>query len=148
MKWISEKRKQLCQGDPAIVSHLTSLLSFLVSGEQRQTRRGREGELFKTLPISHPLRFKKIQDLISKKIIGNEHFFAKLFFLLHLGGQDWKLLAEKLGLRADEIRFLDFRVKDPCEGALNRVASQGSLNVGDLYNYLVELGYPLIADEL
>lgn len=64
------------------------------------------------------------------------------------GGQDWKLLAEKLGLRADEIRFLDFRVKDPCEGALNRVASQGSLNVGDLYNYLVELGYPLIADEL
>ena len=42
----------------------------------------------------------------------------------------------------------DFRVKDPCEGALNRVAAQGSLNVGDLYNYLVELGYPLIADEL
>lgn len=81
-------------------------------------------------------------------MIGNEHFFAKLFFLLDLGGQDWKLLAEKLGLRADEIRFLDFRVKDPCEGALNRVAAQGSLNVGDLYNYLVELGYPLIADEL
>lgn len=30
----------------------------------------------------------------------------------------------------------------------NRVAAQDSLNVGDLYNLLFELGYLLIADEL
>ncbi|PFX19099.1 putative serine/threonine-protein kinase pats1 [Stylophora pistillata] len=64
------------------------------------------------------------------------------------GGQDWKLLAEKLGLHPDEIRYLDYRVRNPCEGVLIRAAAQDSVNVGDLYNLLVELGYPLIADEL
>ena len=60
----------------------------------------------------------------------------------------WKLVAEKLGLNQDEIRFLDLRHKNPVEALLNFITSQRSMNVGELYNILCECGIPVIADKL
>ena len=60
----------------------------------------------------------------------------------------WKLVAEKLGLNQDEIRFLDLRHTNPVEALLNFITSQRSINVGELYNILCECGIPVIADKL
>ena len=32
-----------------------------------------------------------------------------------VGGEEWKLVAEELGLSAREIRYIDKRVMNPCE---------------------------------
>ena len=60
----------------------------------------------------------------------------------------WKLVAEKLGLNQDEIRFLDQRHKNPVEALLIFITNQRSMNVGELYNILCECGIPVIADKL
>lgn len=58
-------------------------------------------------------------------------------------------LAEKLGLTPAEIRFLDNRVLNPCEAALVHARKQRLiLNVGDLYDRLVECELPRLADIL
>ena len=54
------------------------------------------------------------------------------------GGDEWKLLAEKLGMSYDEIRVLDKRTLNPCDVALNLVANSRHLNVGEVYDILVE----------
>ena len=64
----------------------------------------------------------------------------------------WKLVAEKLGLNQDEIRFLDLRQKNPVEALLifitNQRPAERPMNVGELYNILCECGIPVIADKL
>ncbi|XP_020622236.1 uncharacterized protein LOC110059849 isoform X1 [Orbicella faveolata] len=63
-------------------------------------------------------------------------------------GDDWKLVAEELGLNPAEIRFLDNRILNPAEATLSYVAHQRLLTVGDLYGVLAACHFPLIADDL
>ena len=62
------------------------------------------------------------------------------------------IVAEKLGLNQDEIRFLDLRQKNPVEALLifitNQRPAERPMNVGELYNILCECGIPVIADKL
>ncbi|XP_015749583.1 PREDICTED: uncharacterized protein LOC107329408 isoform X2 [Acropora digitifera] len=60
----------------------------------------------------------------------------------------WKVVAERLGLRANEIKYFDMRYPNPCEAALTFVAQYRGLNVDDLYDVLTECGMPLLADIL
>ena len=71
-----------------------------------------------------------------------------LVFLYVAGGDDWKIVAEKLGLTPLEIRFLDNRVLNPADVAQSYVASQRLLTVGNLYDVLAACNLPLIADDL
>ena len=71
-----------------------------------------------------------------------------MFFFYVAGGDDWKLVAEELGLKPFEIRFLDKRFLNPAEGALSYVAHKRILKVGDLYDVLAACDLPLIADDL
>ena len=60
----------------------------------------------------------------------------------------WKLVAERLGLRANEIKFLDMRYPNPSEAALTFVAQYHGMNVDYLYDVLTECGMPALADIL
>ena len=73
---------------------------------------------------------------------------TRLVFLYVAGGDDWKLVAEKLGLTPLEIRFLDNRVLNPADAALSYIAHQRLLTVGNLYDVLASCNLPLIADDL
>lgn len=64
------------------------------------------------------------------------------------GGDEWKEIAEGLGLTPREIRFLDKRHRNPMDAALAFAARQGSLSVGELYDLLDERGFPMLADLL
>ncbi|KAJ7363165.1 hypothetical protein OS493_011443, partial [Desmophyllum pertusum] len=64
------------------------------------------------------------------------------------GGEEWQLVAEKLGLRPNEIRYLDKRTMNPCIEALVHSRNQRFINVDTLYNVLVECGFPMLADLL
>ena len=64
------------------------------------------------------------------------------------GGEEWKYVAEKLGLRPTEIRYLDKRVLNPCDAALAFISQRRHINVDDLYDVLTECGYPVLADTL
>ena len=58
-------------------------------------------------------------------------------------------LAERLGLTSAEIRFLDKRVLNPCDAALEHARKQRLIqNVGDLYDRLVDCEFPRLADLL
>lgn len=71
------------------------------------------------------------------------------FFFCVLGGDEWKLFSEKLGLTPAEIHFLDKRVMNPCDVALSHSSKQGFIrSVGDLYDALVECDFPTMADLL
>ena len=67
-------------------------------------------------------------------------------FVFVAGGEEWKLVAEALGLTPQEIRFLDKRTLNPLDAALAFVAKQRNITVGDLYDKLSECGFPVIAD--
>ncbi|PFX27479.1 putative serine/threonine-protein kinase pats1 [Stylophora pistillata] len=69
---------------------------------------------------------------------------------IHLcGGNEWKLLAERLGLSLMEILFFDKRLLNPCEAALGYARERGYIHsVGELYDMLVECGFPMLADLL
>ena len=60
----------------------------------------------------------------------------------------WKVVAERLGLRANEIKFLDMRYPNPSEAALAFVAQYRGMSVDDLYDVLTECGMPVLADIL
>ena len=60
----------------------------------------------------------------------------------------WKVVAERLGLRAKEIAFLDMRYPNPSEAALFTAAQYRGVNVDDLYDVLTECGMPALADIL
>ena len=64
------------------------------------------------------------------------------------GGEEWKNVAEKLGLSPKEIRYLDKRTLNPCDAALAFVSQRCHINVDDLYDVLTECGYPVLADTL
>ena len=65
-----------------------------------------------------------------------------------IGGDEWKTVVDRLGLKQSEIRFLDRRFHNPFEEALIHSRNQQGLNVGQLYDALVDCGFPLIADLL
>lgn len=66
-----------------------------------------------------------------------------------LGGDEWKLFSESLGLTPAEIHFLEKRVINPCDVALSHGRKQGFIrSVGDLYDALVECNFPVMADLL
>lgn len=73
---------------------------------------------------------------------------TRLVLLYVAGGDDWKLVAEELGLTPPEIRFLDNRFLNPADAALSYVAHQRVLTVGNLYDVLTACNLPLIADDL
>ncbi|XP_044178333.1 uncharacterized protein LOC114970883 isoform X6 [Acropora millepora] len=58
----------------------------------------------------------------------------------------WKVVAERLGLRTKEIEFLDMRYPNPCEALLKFVAQYQGMNVDCLYDVLTECGMPKLAD--
>ena len=64
------------------------------------------------------------------------------------GGEEWKDVAEKLGLSPKEIRFLDKRIQNPCDAALAFISQRSHINVDDLYDVLTDCGYPMLADIL
>lgn len=65
------------------------------------------------------------------------------------GGEEWKPFAERLGLDAAEIRFLDSRTLNPCDAVLSYSRNQGYVTTaGHLYDVLVACGFPVIADLL
>ncbi|KAL9956222.1 hypothetical protein ACROYT_G037669 [Oculina patagonica] len=64
---------------------------------------------------------------------------------VHLcGGDEWKLVAERLGFNQAYIRCFDSRYRNPLEVAL----SCCHMSVGELYDILVECGLPVLADFL
>ena len=64
------------------------------------------------------------------------------------GAEDWKRVAEKLGLRPHEIRYLDKRIPNPAEAVLCCVAQQNGLTTGNLYDVLTDCELPMLADIL
>ena len=69
-------------------------------------------------------------------------------FICIAGGEEWKVVAERLGLNTKEIRYLDVRIRNPCEAALSVVTQRRCMNVDDLYDVLTECGMPVLADIL
>lgn len=69
-------------------------------------------------------------------------------FVCVVGGDEWKSVAEALGLTPQEIRFLDNRTLNPFDAALAFIARQRNITVADLYDLLNECGFPVIADLL
>jgi len=64
---------------------------------------------------------------------------------IHLcGGEEWKMVAEKIGFDQAYIRCFDKRYRNPVEA----VFSCCDLTVGQLYDILVECGLPVLADFL
>ena len=64
------------------------------------------------------------------------------------GGEDWKVVAERMGFTAPEIRFLDHRTRNPFEAALAHYIDRNPMKVDDLYDILTECGMPVLADIL
>lgn len=58
------------------------------------------------------------------------------------------VVAERLGLTPAEIRFLEKRCPIPFEVALAHSRNQQYLDVGQLYDVLVDCGFPSFADLL
>ena len=57
-------------------------------------------------------------------------------------------VAERLGLTPSEIRFLDKRYPNPFAPALFHSRNQQYWNVGQLYDVLVDCGFPGFSDLL
>ncbi|KAL9958601.1 hypothetical protein ACROYT_G035639 [Oculina patagonica] len=64
------------------------------------------------------------------------------------GGDEWKMVAERLGMTSAEIRFLDKRLLNPADAMIGHVANLCAITVGDLYELLVDCGLPVMADVL
>lgn len=64
------------------------------------------------------------------------------------GDDSWKVLAQRLEMDNTLIRFLDGRVDNPADEVLRFWEVKSGSTVGALYDILVELGYPYIADVL
>ena len=69
-------------------------------------------------------------------------------FVCVAGGEEWKVVATRLGLSANEIRFLDMRYPNPFDTVLAFVSQMSGLNVDDLYDVLTECEMPVLADIL
>ena len=64
----------------------------------------------------------------------------------YAGGDEWKVLAERLGFSQIEIRFLDKRVVNPSDVVLGAVGNHRHLSIGEIYDTLVDCELPAIAD--
>ena len=64
------------------------------------------------------------------------------------GGEEWKLVADNLGLNSDEIRFLDNRTRNPADAVLSYTANGRYLSVGELYDVLNDCDLSVLADKL
>ena len=73
---------------------------------------------------------------------------SETHFVFVAGGEEWKVVAERLGFSAKEIRYLDVRMRNPCDAALDFVSQKNYMNVDDLYDVLTECGMPVLADIL
>ena len=71
----------------------------------------------------------------------------KHFVSVAVGGR-WKDVADRLGLKGNEIQFLDERYRNPSEATLDFVAQFYGMNVDGLYDVLTECGMPVLADFL
>lgn len=60
----------------------------------------------------------------------------------------WKVLAERLGMESTAIQYLDSRSNNPADEVLRYWEVKAHSTVGALYDILVEIGCPLIADLL
>ena len=70
------------------------------------------------------------------------------FLFGHLDGEEWKMVAERLGLTPEEIRYLDHRVLNPMDIVFRFVGERSSVRVETLYDLMTELGLPEVADLL
>ena len=77
-----------------------------------------------------------------------KHHRLDVEHVLFIGGDEWMLVAERLGLTQAQIRFLERRSRNPFEDALVYSRSQRYLNVGQLYDTLVNCEFPTFADLL
>ena len=75
-------------------------------------------------------------------------FMFRFLSIIVAGGDKWKLVAEKLGLNHEEIRFLDERNTNPVDALLGFIANHRYMSVGELYQVLCDCGIPVIADKL
>ena len=73
-------------------------------------------------------------------------FIKEHSMFFYVGGEEWKLLAERLGLSQIQIRFLDKRVTNPSDVVLSAVGKHRHLSVGEIYDTLVDCELPAIAD--
>ncbi|PFX19101.1 putative serine/threonine-protein kinase pats1 [Stylophora pistillata] len=64
------------------------------------------------------------------------------------GGDEWMGVVEGLGLTPQEIRFLDKRTLNPMAAALSFIVKRRHLSVDELYELLIEQGFPKMADLL
>ena len=64
------------------------------------------------------------------------------------GGENWKVVAERMGFTAPEIRYLAHRTRNPFEAALMHYIERNPMKVDDLYDILTECGMPMLADIL
>ena len=86
---------------------------------------------------------------ISNSLPETNMFDSFTIFVFRLGGEEWKLVAEKLGLTLDFIRFLDKRTLNPAEEILAYIADKyRHVTAGDLYDLLTACELPLVADFL
>ena len=68
--------------------------------------------------------------------------------MFRIGRDEWKQVAETLGLTPDEIRFLDLRTLNPVDAMLHHVTREFHVTVGDLYDLLIACELPVMADAL
>ena len=73
-------------------------------------------------------------------------FIKQRYIFIVEGGDEWKLLAERLGFSQIEIRFLDKRVMNPSDVVLGAVGKHRHLSVGEIYDTLVDCELPAVAD--
>ena len=73
-------------------------------------------------------------------------FIKQRYIFIVVGGDEWKLLAERLGFSQIEIRFLDKRVMNPSDVVLGAVGKHRHLSVGEIYETLVDCELPVVAD--
>ena len=73
-------------------------------------------------------------------------FTKQRYIFIVVGGDEWKLLAERLGFSQIEIRFLDKRVMNPSDVVLGAVGKHRHLSVGEIYDTLVDCELPAVAD--
>ena len=69
-----------------------------------------------------------------------------LYPLLFSVNENWKLLADHLGLSNTQISYFDGRYKNPADEVLKYWEVKAASTVGILYDLLVELKFPYIAD--
>ena len=58
------------------------------------------------------------------------------------------MIAERLGLTPEEIRFIDNRIFNTADVVLSYVSEKRIISVGLLYDLLNESGLPMLADSL